>query len=199
MIKSELFFAIILTSHFLIGQVKNDSPSVQDLDFFTGKWEVTLEIYDTHNPNTDPIFVEKGYQVSEYELNYKGIPMFVTTRGYLEIVEADEKRKHLMGRTREFQESIRYGKFESSFERIGLYSNWPATGIETMTYDSTSRMFIIRGNLNVQNNMLERYVDTYSFNEDYTYFERTNIANFSDMPITEYNLTLKGTGRKVMD
>ncbi|SNT20552.1 hypothetical protein SAMN05421640_2847 [Ekhidna lutea] len=194
----KLLILILFCAPLLVVSQK-PTPTVQDLDFFTGKWEVTLEIYDTHKPNADPIFVEKGYQVNEYELNYKGIPMFLTSRGYLEIVETDEKRKHLMGRTREFQESIRYGNFESSFERIGLYSNWPATGIETMTYDSISRMFIIRGNLNVQNNMLERYVDTYKFNEDYTYFERTNIANFSDMPITEYNLTLKGTGRKVMD
>lgn len=199
MFRFRLFLAIMLVSLFLNAQEKGEFPTVQNLDFFTGRWEITLEIYDTHKPNTDPIFIERGYQLTEYDLSYKGIPMFLTTKGYLEIVETDEKRKHLMGRTREFQESIRYGKFENSFERVGLYSNWPATGIETLVYDSISKMFIIRGQLNVQNNMLERYVDTYQFNDDYTYYDRTNIANFSDMPISEYNLTVRGTGRKVKD
>ncbi len=175
------------------------TPKVQDLDFYLGKWEITFEIYDTHNPGNEPIFTEKGWQECGYDLKYKDVPMFLTCTGELIIDSTDADHTRGMGRKREILETIRYSKFENSFERIGLYSNWPATGIETLTYDSVGRMFIIRGHLNVQDNMLERYVDTYQFNEDYTYAERTNIANFSDMPITEYNLTLKATYKKLKD
>ncbi len=176
---------------------KNDAPKVQDLDFLLGKWEIAFEIYDTHNPGSEPIFSEKGWQVCGYELKLNDVPMFLTCEGELIIDSTDAKRKKHLGRKREILETIRYSKFENSFERIGLYSNWPATGLEILHYDSAKRQIVIRGELNVQDNMLERYVDTYQFNEDYTYAERTNIANFSDMPITKYGLTLKATYKKL--
>jgi len=183
---------VFLTLSAFSQKVKKTNPTVQDLDFLIGKWEITFKIYDTHNPDSAPVFTEKGWQICEYDMDLNGTPMFIICKGELKI---DSGRN--IGRTREIQESIRYSRFEKSFERIGIYSNWPATGLEILKYDSTKAKFIIQGQLNVQNNMLERYMDTYQFNKDYSYFDRTNIANFSDMPITVYNLTLKGTGRKM--
>ena len=185
----------VSTPSMLLGQER--TPKVQDLDFLTGKWEIKFEIYDTHEPDSEPIFTEKGSQVCGYELKLNEVPMFLTCKGELVIDHTDEKRSRHLGRKREIMETIRYGRFERNFERIGLYSNWPATGLEVLSYDSASRQLTIRGQLNVQGNMLERYIDTYQFNEDYTEAERTNIANFSDMPFTEYNLTLKGYYRKL--
>lgn len=181
----------------LISTKAQQIPTVQDLDFLVGEWEIQFEFYDTHKPNTGPIFTEKGSRNCFYEMEYRGVPMYITCEGRLIIDSTDNDHIKGMGRTREFRETIRWGRFENSFERIGLYSNWPATGLETLAYDSAKRQFIIRGQLNVQNNMLERYVDTFQFNEEYTYAERTNIANFSDMPIAEYNLTFKAKYRKV--
>lgn len=176
---------------------KPQSPSVQDLRFLEGKWEITFEIYDTHIPDSKPIFTEIGMQECAFELLYNDVPMYLTCEGELVINETDHAHSKGLGRKREIMETIRYSKFAKSFERVGLYSNWPSTGIETLAYDSAKRMIIIRGQLNVQDNMLERYVDTYRFNEDFTVAERVNIANFSDMPINEYGLTLKAQYRKI--
>ncbi len=181
----------ILSSILLHGQ-DQIRPTVQDLDFMIGKWEINFEWYDTHDTTRGMYFTEEGFQICEYDLELNGKPMFIICRG-----ELVGRGGNFEGRKREIQAAIRYGRFENSFERIGIYSNWPATGLELLKYDSTNRQFVIRGQLNVQRNMLERYVDVYQFSEDYTSFERTNIANFSDMPLTEYNLTMKGTGRKV--
>lgn len=197
MLRLLLFSSVLLMT--LSALKAQQLPTVQDLDFLVGKWEIQFAFYDTHKPNTEPIFTEKGVRTCFYEMKYRGVPMFITCEGQLVINSTDDDHTKGMGRTREFRETIRYSRFENSFERIGLYSNWPATGLETLFYDSTKRQFIIRGQLNVQNNMLERYVDTFQFNENYTYAERTNIANFSDMPIAEYNLTFKGTYKKIND
>lgn len=182
--------AFILISIRVNAQTK--VPTVQDLDFLIGKWEITFELFDTHNPTEEPLRTEKGWQVCEFDLEYNGVPMFIICKGEVEVDSGTR-----VGRKRQFQESIRYGRFSNSFERIGIFSNWPATSAETLSYDSITRKLVIRDNLNVQNNMLERYVDTYQFNEDYSSYKRSNIANFSDMPITEYNLTLRGTGKKI--
>ncbi|MEQ9402772.1 MAG: hypothetical protein RIM99_04225 [Cyclobacteriaceae bacterium] len=169
-----------------------ERPTVQELDFIIGKWEITFDWYDTHQPGSSPCFTEKGWQICEYDMDLNGTPMYIICKGELEI----DSGKYL-GRKREILEAIRYSRFEKSFERVGIYSNWPATGLELLTYDSAQAQFTIRGQLNVQNNMLERYIDVYKFSKDHSYFDRTNIANFSDMPLTEYNLTLRGTGRKI--
>jgi len=194
-------FSIIslLLIFFLSGFSQERRPTVQDLDFLTGKWEIVFEIYDTHNPNTKPVFIEKGWQDCKYEMKLNGVPMFLTCKGQLVIDSTDEDNVRGLGRAREIIETIRYGRFSNSFERIGLYSNWPATGQEILKYDSLQRKIMIRGTLDVQDNMLERYIDTIQFNEDFTMAERTNIANFSDMPISEYNLTLKATYKKVSE
>lgn len=183
----------ILTSISLLAQDTPETrPTVQDLDFYVGTWEITFQIYDTHNPGQEALFTEKGTQVCEYDLSYRGVPQYIICKGQ---VVCDSRRYE--GRTRSFQEAIRYGQFEDTYERVGIYSNWPATGLELLRYDSANARFIIKGELKVQDHMLERYEDIYQFNEDYSVYNRRNVANFSDMPITEYNLTLTGTGRKV--
>ncbi len=179
-----IFFCSSLTGQ----NAAERSAKLNELNFLIGTWDLTFEWYDTHQPDSEVIFVEKGQQTCEYDFYQNGMPMFITCRGEL---------KSDRGRTRTIQESIRYGKFVQTFERTGLYSNWPATGNEVLYFDPTSRNITIYGELDVQNNMLERYEDVYQFNEDYSYFDRKNIANFSDMPITEFNLTMKGTGRKI--
>ena len=181
-----------LNSTATIAQDKSaNTPTVQDLDFLIGTWDVIFQIYDTHNPGGKPIFTEKGYETYEYALDLNGIPMFIICTG--ELIREDGKRKK---RVRQFQESIRYDRFVNSFEQIGLYSNWPGTGLETLEYDSVGRTIISKGQLAVQDGMLERYQDFFQFNEDYTYYEHTNRANFSDMPVPEFNLTSKSIGRK---
>lgn len=187
-----LSLTIFLTVMSYSQSTESKRPTVQDLDFLIGKWEITFEVYDTHDTTRGVYFTEEGYQICEYDLDYNGTPRYIICKGELEGHGGEFE-----GRKREILEAIRYGRFENSFERIGLYSNWPATGLEILEYDSATAQLVIRGQLNVQNNMLERYVDTYQFNRDYSYFDRINIANFSDMPFTEYNLTLKGTGRKI--
>jgi hypothetical protein len=174
----------------------NKTPTVQDLDFLIGTWDVAFHIYDTHNPGSKPIFTEKGYETYEYALGLNGVPMFIICTG--ELVRGDGKGKK---RIRQFQESIRYGRFVHSFEQIGLYSNWPGTGLETLEYDSVGRTIISKGQLAVQYGMLERCQDFFQFNDDYSYYEHTNYehtnqANFSDMSVLEFNLTSKSIGQK---
>jgi len=164
------------------------TPKVQDLDFLIGSWEITFEIYDTHDPSKGVLFSEKGRQQCYYDLPQNGEHRFITCKG--EVTNSN-------GRNRTFQESFRYSRFTKSFERVGIFSNWPSTAQELVTYDSIARKLILKGELPVQNNMLERYEDVYTFNEGYTQYTRRNVANFSDMPITLFNLTLTGTGNKI--
>ncbi len=181
--------ASIFTCH---AQSKDESkPSVQDLDFLIGTWDVSLKWYDTYNPGSEPAFTETGTMTCTYDLNYRGTNKIISCRSEL---YTDSGR--LKGRDREVLELIRWSRFSNAYERTGIYSNWPATGIEKFQFDREARIFNIEGELGVQDGMLERYSETYQFNEDYNTFSRRNIANFSDMPITEYNLTMTGTGVK---
>ncbi|QSE97085.1 hypothetical protein [Fulvivirga lutea] len=182
--KKLLVPAFLLITTFSNGQ----DQKVQDLDFLIGTWEITFDIYDTHHPEKGIIFSEIGRQECYYDLEHNGEPRFITCKG--KVARED-------GRERTFQESIRYGNFSGTFERVGIFSNWPATSEELLFYHEAERRFEIRGELGVQDNMLERYEDIYQFNEDYTSYERKNVANFSNMPVTEYNVTLMGTGKKI--
>lgn len=164
---------------------------VQDLDFLIGEWEVTLDFFRTHQPNEPAYFYEKGNMNCKYDMELNGVPMFIKCTSYLEVYRGKYK-----GRKRVTVEYIRYGNFSKGFERIGVFSNWPATAIETLKYVKSEHKFVIKGELVVPQG-LERYQDTYTYNADYSEFKRRNIANFSDMPIAEFNLTYKGTGRKI--
>ncbi len=162
--------------------------SIKELDFLIGTWEITFDIYDTHQPENGILFSEKGTQKCFYDLYQNDEPRFITCKG--EVVRED-------GRKRTFQESIRYGNFSGTYERTGIFSNWPATSKELLFYHEDERKFEIRGELDVKDHMLELYEDIYQFSEDYSRFEQRNVANFTDMPITEYNITLTGTGKKI--
>ncbi|MEQ9593419.1 MAG: hypothetical protein RLN86_12505 [Cyclobacteriaceae bacterium] len=164
------------------------STLLKELDFLIGTWDVTMEWYDTHKPGSERLFIETGQQTCAYDFYQDGLPMFITCRG-----EVTSDR----GRRRTIQESIRFGKFSGTYERTGLYSNWPATGKELLYFDSDNHKFVIYGELDVQDNMLERYEDIYKFDDNYSSFTRKNVANFSDMPITQFNLTMIGIGKKV--
>lgn len=185
---SVILAALFFSSDACSEEEGSSHSTVQDLSFLIGTWEITFEIYDTYTPGKRPVFTEKGTQTCEFDLGQDGIPMFVTCRGE---VTSDH------GRTRTFQESIRYGNFACAFERVGLFSNWPATSLETLYHDPAKRTLEIRGKLDVQDGMLERYEDIYQFDETCSSYVRRNVANFSDMPVTEFNLTLAGTGKKI--
>lgn len=187
-----LFVAVALISFPSFAQTSNtvqaQIPKIQDLGFLVGTWDITFEIYDTHHPENGVLFIEKGRQVCSYELPNNGEPRFITCKG--EVTSSK-------GRIRTFSESIRYSRFSQSFERTGIFSNWPATSNEIIIYDPALRKMVIEGELEVENNMLERYEDIYLFSPDLSSYSRKNVANFSDMPITQFNLTLAGTGKKV--
>ena len=152
-----------------------------------GEWEITFAIYDTYKPGEPPVYTETGTQTCEYGLDLNGTSMFIICTGTVVSTK---------GRTRSFQESIRYSRFSESYERTGIFSNWPATSKEFLTYDPETRKIGINGELGVTKGRLERYRDVYSFNHDFTTYTRHNVANFSDMPAHEYNVTLTGTGKK---
>lgn len=165
-----------------------ERPKVQELDFFIGNWEITFDWYDTHKPERGVIFTEKGNQQCRYEMELNETPMYIICEGQL---------VSSTGRVRTIHEAISYNRFINAFERIGMYSNWPSHGVEKLLYHPDKRMFELRGELDVQDHVLERYEDFYYFNEDYTSFTRKQVGNFSDMPVSEFNLTATGTGKKV--
>ena len=169
-------------------------PTIKDLDFLLGDWDITLEIYDTHDPERGLLIIEKGTQSCKPELEERGEPQFITCVGE---VTAAADSPYQAGRTREFREAISYNRFLGSFERIGQFSNWPSHSQEILQYHAASRTIEIKGQLPVQDGMMERYEDIYTFSEDFTSYERVNKANFSDMPVTVFNITLKGTGTRI--
>jgi hypothetical protein len=187
-----LLLSLCLISISSIAQSPNPTqpplPNVQELDFLTGTWDISFEIYDTHHPESGILFTEKGQQVCYYDLPQNGVPKFITCKG--EVTSSK-------GRVRTFSESIRYGRFSKAFERTGIFSNWPATSKEFLFYDSISRKMTLEGELEVEHNMIERYEDIYSFSPDFSSYTRRNVANFSNMPITQFNITLLGTGTKL--
>ncbi len=185
----------ITLTHPVIAADQSTEPKIEDLNFLLGTWEITFEIYDTHQPERGVLFTEVGTQHCEADLLHRGAPAFITCTGK---VTATEDSQVLAGRTREFRESIRFNRFIGALERIGQFSNWPTHSEEVVLFHPAKRTIEFKGELVVQDSLLERYEDIYQFNENYTAYERTNVANFSDMPVTVFNLTLKGTGKKII-
>ena len=169
-------------------------PTIEELEFLLGEWEITFEIYDTRKPERGALIVEKGTQTCRPELENHGTPQFITCIGR---VTAAEDSPYQAGRSREFREAISYNRFLGHFERIGQFSNWPSHSEEAVYFHADTRTIEIKGELPVEDGMMERYEDIYTFSDDYTSYQRVNKANFSDMPVTLYNLTLKGTGKKI--
>ncbi|MDX1460950.1 MAG: hypothetical protein R3348_07830, partial [Xanthomonadales bacterium] len=117
-------------------------PSISELDFLLGTWEISFEIHDTHNPDRGVIIIEKGTQTCEKDLLYRGEPIFITCVGR---VTATEDSPIAAGRTREFREAIRYNRFLGAFERIGQFSNWPAHAEEIVFYHPDTHSLELRG------------------------------------------------------
>ena len=172
----------------------DERPSIKDLDFLVGTWQIRFEIHDTHQPERGVIIIEEGTQTCRYDLPMNGEPRFIVCEG--DVTGTDDSPV-LAGRQRTFRESIRYNRFIEGFERIGQFSNWPSHAEERVFFHPESRELELRGRLAVQDGMRERYEDMYTFSEDYRSYQRRNVANFSDMRETEYRLTLSGTGRRI--
>ncbi|WP_422861453.1 hypothetical protein [Flagellimonas sp. W118] len=186
-----ILFAVLMVNNIQSQDNIKKNPVVQDLDFLIGTWEVEFDWYNTHNPGSESEFSEKGTMVCYYDLDYRGTKKFIFCKFSL---HTDKGR--LKGRYRETLEVIQWSKFSNAFEKTGVFSNWPATGTGTFIFDPLKRTFYYEGELGVQDGMIEKMVETYQFNEDYTAFEKRNIANFSDMPITEFNLTMTCKAKK---
>ena len=80
---------------------------------------------------------------------------------------------------------------------LGFILTGPLTAGNWDIFHPETRTLELRGELDVQNHVLERYEDFYRFNEDFSSFAREQIGNFSDMPVSTFNLTLKGSGKKI--
>ena len=177
-----------------VAEESETPPRITDLDFLVGTWAIRFEIHDTHAPERGVIIIEEGTQTCRYDLTHRGEPQFIVCDG---AVRAIEDSPVLAGRARTFRESIRYNRFINGFERIGIFSNWPSHSEERVFWHPEQRVLELRGRLDVQDGLLERYEDLYTFSEDFSAYERRNVANFSDMPETLYRLTLAGTGRRI--
>lgn len=185
-----LMFAVPLVAD----EAAEKKPTIQDLDFLVGTWRIRFEIYDTHQPDRGVLFVEEGTQTCRYDLPLNGEPKFIVCDAELEAQDGSES---VGGRSRTFRESIRYNQFLGSFERIGHFSNWPSHSEERVFYHPDRRELETRGRLAVQDGLMERYEDIYTFSEDHRSYQRRNVANFSDMRETVYRLTLAGTGQRI--
>ncbi len=185
------FLTVLFFSCTLFAQKAESKPSIRNLEFLIGTWEIQFEFYNTYHPEKGIWFTEKGTQTCYYDLDLNGEPKYIICKG--EVI-CDSGR--FKDRKRTFLEAIRYGNFVDGFERIGIYSNWPGTAKEYLNYDSIARAMTIQGELDVRNGK-ERYEDIYLFDEGNTSYTRKNVANFPDMPITKFNLTVKGTGKKI--
>ncbi len=191
MFKYRYCLAILVTlfSTTLLAQKPiNKEPTIQDLEFLIGKWEINFDLYNTKKPEKGIVSRESGFQICEYALSTNDVPMFIICTGEV----TNEK-----GRTRSFQESIRYSQFSQSFERYGLFSHWSSTSKELLVYEAEKRLIAINGSLGYSRGRTERYVDRIVFDESFKTYQREHKSNLSDMPGDIYNLGLKGQAKKV--
>ncbi|HXV73653.1 MAG TPA: hypothetical protein VD713_02885, partial [Sphingomonadales bacterium] len=52
-------------------------PTVQDLEFLLGEWDIRTEFYDPYKPEEGIDFVETGTRSCRFDIEHKGVPMFV--------------------------------------------------------------------------------------------------------------------------
>lgn len=166
-------------------------PSVQDLAFLIGTWERSFEFRDTHNPERGVTFTEAGLQTCRFGLELNGTPMFI-------ICEAElvAQSGRLQGRRRQMIEIIRYNRFSGAFERVGHFANWPTRTVERLYYHPDERSLEIRGELLLADGVIERYEEFYRFNADFSSYTMRNVANFTNIPVTQFNLIYEGVASK---
>ncbi|NQY96388.1 MAG: hypothetical protein HRT82_04445 [Henriciella sp.] len=166
-------------------------PSIQDLDFMIGEWEIENTIYYHHEPDR-LLFVEQGTKTCEYDLSLNGENRYILCRGEWTVTEGSQQ----VGRRRETLTAISYNRFLGSLEEIGVYSNWPSHGANRVSLDAESSTVTIEGELMLANHIVERLQTVLSYNDDFTAYTSINVANFSDLPITQFNRVFEGQGKK---
>ena len=163
-------------------------PTIQDLDFLVGTWEVSFDFYNPREPGSEPRFFETGVVTCSYDMEFNGVAKFIVCEG---------KMDGSNGWKRTFKEYTEFNSLKDSFERIAIYSNWPGMARDLVIFDSEKKVLDVRGTLDVEDHIVERYQDYYNFNDDFSAYERVVHTNFSDMPVNEYNLVFKSTAKKL--
>lgn len=175
-------------------ETENTTPNIKDLDFLIGNWEIQNRLYYHHEPDR-LLFVEHGKMTCEYDLKLNGEHQYILCRGDWVVVEGSQQ----VGRERQTLDAISYNRFLGTLEEIGVYSNWPSHGANRLRLDPEARTLTAEGELLLANNVTERLQTVFSYNEDYTEYTSRNVANFSDLPITQFNRVFEGQARKVQN
>jgi|GEM_PF-3324499 len=170
------------------------TPTIEDLDFLIGDWEIVNHLYYHHEPDR-LLFVEHGKMSCDYDLKLNNEYRYIVCRGDWVVVEGSQQ----VGRKRQTMDAISYNRFLGTLEEIGVYSNWPSHGANRLRLDPEARTVTAEGELLLANNVTERLQTVYSYNEDYTAYTSRNVANFSDLPITQFNRVFEGRATKVSD
>lgn len=165
-------------------------PSIRDLIFMIGEWEIENRIYD-HYESDKLLFVETGRKECSHDLSLNDEPQYIACATKWRVDHEGRKRD------RETRDFYRYNRFLESIEEIGVYSNWPSHGANRVTFDPVARTLILEGELLLSGGVIERLQTTITYNEDFTAYESRNVANFSDLPVTQFNRVFTGKGRKV--
>ena len=182
--------SLMISATALAAEEKELAPTIQDLSFLIGEWEIESHIYYHDEPDR-LLFVENGKKTCAYDLRLNEKPMYITCNGQW-TVENDNRKRY-----RETRDSIRYNRFFGGFEEIGVYSNWPAHGANRMRFDKETRTLVIEGELELPDGVIERLQTTIVYNETFDAYEARNVANFSYLPVTQFNRVFTETGRKV--
>ncbi len=184
--------ALVATASPLNATDNEKVPTITDLDFMIGEWEIENRLYYHHEPDR-LLFVERGNMVCDYDLLLNGENKYIVCRGNWTVIEGTQQ----VGRTRQTLDAISYNRFLGAFEEIGVYSNWPSHGANKLQFDPDRRTVTIEGELMLSNNIVERLQTTITYNDDYSAYTSRNVANFSDLPITQFNRVFEGRAEKV--
>ena len=164
------------------------APTIQDLSFLIGEWEVEFDYFDAHQPQRGRVGGGKGRQLCDYDLKQNDEARFISCHG--EITSEN-------GAVRTFAEYYRYNRYQNRFERTSLFSNWPFDGIAVLEIDAENRRLTAQGEFIVARGLTERISAEIQFNENYSAYTLSGVENYSDMPITEFNPSIRGHARKL--
>ena len=180
-----------------MAEEEEKTPTIQDLDFLVGSWEEEAKVFSTRNEGE---FLWDSISSIDcvYDLPYRRWEETEPTPIYITCHRKSVGKRGDETRYRETRESIRYNRFKGDFEQVGLYSNWPTPGYETVTFDPETRTLKITGVLDVGDRGAERYEALLVYNKDFDAYEYEIYSNFSDMPsVRKFFLIWTAKGRKV--
>lgn len=183
---------LLALTHPVSAEENQPAPEITDLDFLIGEWDIENRLYYHAQPER-LLFVEKGRMQCSYDLPLNGKNKYILCRANWEVTEGSQQ----VGRTRQTLEAISYNRFARSFEEIGVYSNWPSHGANRLRHDPDKHVVVLEGTLMLKDHVVERLQTTIFYNEDYTEYSSRNVANFSNMPVTQFNRVFEGRGRKL--